>query len=94
MDRLQEAIGGVADRTGEDVYVESAGHKRLRKAVLQVIRQELSPHQRQVVLLYFFEGKNIPTIAAELGVNKSTVSRTLARAKQNLRRYLQYLLVR
>lgn len=36
------------------------------------------------MLLYYFEGKNITEIAQELGLNKSTVSRTLRRSLNRL----------
>lgn len=72
-------------------------HRRLsqvKRAVLQVVREQLTPRQRQIVLLYFFEGRNIPQIARDLGVNKSTVSRTLRRALHNLREHLKYYRLR
>lgn len=66
----------------------------VKRAVLQVVRDQLTPRQRQIVLLYFFEGKNMPQIARELGVNKSTVSRTMQRALHNLRERLKYYRLR
>ena len=39
---------------------------------------------------YYFEDKTIAAIARELGINQSTVSRTLKRAMGNLQKYLQY----
>ena len=41
-------------------------------------------------MAYYFQGQNIPAIAREQGVNKSTVCRTLRRAEERLRRFLQY----
>ena len=58
--------------------------------VRAVIREELTEKQRQVLLAYYFEEKTIVAIAAELGVNKSTVCRTLHRAEDRLRRFLRY----
>ena len=60
------------------------------KRVQRVIREELTPIQREVLLAYYFQEKNITEIAAERGVNKSTVCRTLHRAEGKLRRYLKY----
>ena len=60
------------------------------KRVQRVIREELTPLQRQTLIAYYFEERTIPQIAAERGVHKSTVSRTLHRAEQKLRRYLKY----
>lgn len=58
--------------------------------VQRVIREELTPLQRETLLAYYFQEQTIPEIAAERGVNKSTVSRTLRRAEEKLRRYLKY----
>ena len=58
--------------------------------VKNVIEQELTPLQREVVLAYYFQGLNICRIAENRGVNKSTVCRTLHRAEKRLRRSLRY----
>lgn len=46
--------------------------------------------QRQTLTAYYFHQQTIPQIAESRGVNKSTVSRTLRRAEEKLRRYLKY----
>ena len=56
----------------------------------RVIREELTELQRQTLTAYYFHQRTIPQIAEERGVNKSTVSRTLRRAEERLRRYLRY----
>ena len=58
--------------------------------VQRVIREELSHLQRETLLDYYFHRMSIPEIAAKRGVHKSTVSRTLHRAENRLRRYLKY----
>ena len=58
--------------------------------VQQVIREELTPLQRYTLLEYHIHGKDIPQIARERGVHKSTVSRTLKRAEARLRGCLRY----
>ena len=60
------------------------------KRVQRVIREELTDNQREILLAYYMDNQTIPQIAAERGVNKSTVSRTLHRAEGKLRRYLRY----
>ena len=60
------------------------------KRVQQVIREELTELQRQTLIAYYFQEQTIPEIAAQRGVNKSTVSRTLRRAEEKLRRFLKY----
>ena len=58
--------------------------------VQRVIDEDLTPLQRETLLAYYIQQQNIPQIAADRGVHKSTVSRTLKRAEQKLRRYLKY----
>ncbi len=60
------------------------------KRVQRVIREELTPLQREALLAYYFQEKSITEIARDRGVNKSTVCRTLHRAEEKLRRYLKY----
>lgn len=61
-----------------------------KKRVMSVLSKELTERQRQIVTGYYLEGKNIPQLAAELGVHKSTVSRTLIRGETRLRQFLKY----
>ena len=60
------------------------------KRVQRVIKEELTELQRQTLTAYYFHQQTIPQIAAERGVNRSTVARTLHRAEEKLRRYLKY----
>lgn len=55
-----------------------------RRFLYRAIKTQLTHRQIQVMLLYYFEGKNITEIAQELGLNKSTVSRTLRRSLNRL----------
>lgn len=61
-----------------------------QKRLHRVIREELTPVQREVLLAYYFQELTIPEIAKRRGVNKSTVCRTLHRAEERLRRFLRY----
>ena len=62
----------------------------LQKRLSRVIEEELTPLQRETLLAYYIQQKNIPTIAAERSVAKCTVSRTLRRAEGKVRRFLRY----
>lgn len=64
-------------------------HIQLQR-VQRVIQEELTELQRQTIIAYYFQEQSIPQIAASRGVNKSTVSRTLHRAEEKLRRCLKY----
>lgn len=66
--------------------------RRLQRNLNQARLQELTPRQRQFLALYYDEGMGMAQIAAATGVNCSTVSRTIARAKRRLQRSLRYSL--
>ena len=60
------------------------------KRLQRVIYGELTQLQRETVIAYYFQERTIPQIAEDRGVNKSTVSRTLKRAEERMRRCLRY----
>lgn len=60
------------------------------KRVHRVIEEELTPCQREILTAYYFQEQTVSQIAQERGVQKSTVSRTLHRAEEKLRRFLRY----
>ncbi len=60
------------------------------RLVKLALREELTRRQAQMVELYYLEQHTMRDIAAELGVNQSTVSRTLAAARTRLKRCLRY----
>jgi len=56
----------------------------------KVIRQELTELQRYTLCAYYFQQQSLTQIARDRGVNRSTVCRTLHRAEEKLRRFLNY----
>lgn len=90
--RASEWIGDLTVWNRQNAEDNSERLARLRRGLRQAREQELTPRQRQMLELYFDQGMTIPRIAEELGVNRSTVSRTLRRAKDRLYRYLRYAL--
>lgn len=56
------------------------------------IAEELTPRQQQLLRMFYYDGKSVSAIAQELAVNKSTVTRTLQRAQDRLRKSLRYAL--
>lgn len=90
--RNNEFLGDLAAwnlRNGED---NSDRLERLRRNLRKAREQELTDRQRQMLRMYYDEGKSMTKIAMSLRVNKSTVSRTIARGRSRLYRYLQYSL--
>lgn len=65
--------------------------RRLRRRLPEAM-EELTPRQRQMVHMQFREGLTVTEISRRLGVNKSTVSRCLRRARQTLYSRLRFTL--
>lgn len=63
---------------------------RLRRNLRQVRARELTVRQAHMVHLYYDLGMSMSQVGRELGVTKSAVSRTLSRARDRMKRYLQY----
>ena len=60
------------------------------RRILRVMEKELTEKQRQTLKAYYFDELSPAEIARRQGVNRSTVSRSLRRAEERLRRYLTY----
>ena len=84
-------------------YMRETEYESLRKLMRQseeesptsglvaaALRHELTPRQAQLVQLYYVEQHNMREIGQLLGVNPSTVCRTLQAARKKLRRCLRY----
>ncbi|MEG1878747.1 MAG: sigma-70 family RNA polymerase sigma factor [Pseudoflavonifractor sp.] len=65
-------------------------HQRLKRNLVRALREDVTARQRETLLLYYGEGLNMREIGARLGVDKSTVSRTIKRGEHRLRRCLRY----
>jgi RNA polymerase sigma-70 factor (ECF subfamily) len=63
---------------------------RLLRQLRQAREKELTPRQRDFLLLYYDQQLSMQAIADQYGVHVSTVSRTLQRGRERLRHVLQY----
>lgn len=90
--RASEWLGDLTVWTRQNAGDNSERLDRLRRSLRQARDQELTPRQRQMLELYFEQGMSMPQIARYLGVQSSTVSRTLRRARDRLYRALRYAL--
>ena len=63
---------------------------RLKRNLIRCLQEDVTPKQRRALLLYYGEGLNMREIGEQLGLDKSTVSRTIQRGERRLRRCLRY----
>ncbi|MBQ7980707.1 MAG: sigma-70 region 4 domain-containing protein [Oscillospiraceae bacterium] len=62
------------------------------KILRKVIEEALTERQREMITLYYFDRANIPQIAEKLGVNRSTVSRTISRGRRNIMEKMKFFI--
>ena len=90
--RSSEWIGDMTVWMREHAEDNSDQLERLRRNLRRAREQELTPRQGEILALYYDRGLKMPQIARKLGINRSTVSRTVKRAKERLYRCLRYAL--
>lgn len=69
---------------------DSSETDSLAQKIADAVENELTPRQRELVRLYYINQMTMYAVASEAGVSVSTVSRTLKRARERLRRFLRY----
>lgn len=90
--RSSQWLGDMTVWLRENAGDNSEQLDRLRRNLRLAREQELTTRQRQMLALYYDQGMNIPQIALKLGLNRSTVSRTIRRATERLYHCLRYTL--
>lgn len=90
--RSSEWIGDMAAWMQQNCETNEDQHARLRRRLREARLEELTPRQQEFLTLYYDQGCNIPQIAEMYGINRSSVSRTLRRARARLLRALRYAL--
>ena len=75
---------------GDTAGSNSVQRRLMIKVMRNIIENELSKRQRQMITLYYFQKINIPEVAKVLDVNRSTVSRTISRGRRNIMEKLKY----
>ncbi len=65
---------------------------RLKKQLLNIIRNELTKKQQEYFYLYVMENRKVSEIAEIKGVTKSAVSNNLKRSREKIRKIISYTL--
>lgn len=88
-----DTFTGEADK-GIRAIIESGSEedssRKLRKLLLNVINNELTPRQKEIIVLYYFKRVDTVEIAQRLGVTPQAVSAVMARARLRMYRILKY----
>ena len=88
--RNNEFAGDMAAWARENCQNNEEQMERLHKNLHLARKTALTARQQQIMQLYYDEGLTMPAIAQQLQISCSTVSRSLARGRALLKRYLRY----
>ena len=88
--RSSEWMGDMTVWLRENSEDNSAQIERLIRNLRLAREQDLTDRQRQMLKLHYDQQMSVTEISRQLGVNPSTVSRTLRRARERLRHALKY----
>lgn len=91
-DTYSDSFTGEADRgirliLGLD---DDEDGSRVRRVMLKIINNELTPRQKEIIMLYYFKDMDTVTIGKKLGVSSQAVCAVMSRARLKLYRFLQY----
>ena len=90
--RNNEVYGDIAAWLRANAEDNESDVRRLKRNLRLAREEELTPRQRQLMQMRFEQNMSVSEIAEALGLDKSTVSRTITRAKQRLYKCLRYCL--
>jgi len=62
----------------------------MKRVLSTAIRCELTPRQRECVVMYYYDNKKMPDIAFELSLSVSTVSRHIKAGVRKLKNIANY----
>lgn len=78
---------GLLQEAGE---TNEGARAQMRRDLCRAMEEAVTPRQRELLLLRYEEGLSHVAIARRLGLDPSTVSRTVRRGERNLRRCLRF----
>lgn len=90
-----DSFSGEADREIRAILKEDSDDSgefvdKLKRTMLKIIKNELTPRQREIIMLYYFKDMDIVHIAGLLNVTPQAVSSVMKRARLKIYRYMQY----
>ena len=64
--------------------------RKLRRILLNVINNELTSRQKEIIMLYYFKDMDIVRIGKLLGITPQAVSAAMKRARLKIYQYMKY----
>lgn len=74
----------------DDENSNTVKHNLMLKIMNNIIENDLTERQKQMITMYYFQHMDVSEIAGKIGVNRSTVSRTISRGRKNIAEKMKY----
>lgn len=90
-----DSFSGEADKEIRMILCEESRDsseyiRRLRRILLNVINNELTPRQKEIIMLYYFKDMDIVRIGELLKITPQAVSAAMKRARLRIYQYMKY----
>lgn len=89
-----DSFSGEADNGIRSLLYESDDDniRKLQKVLLNVINNELTKRQKEIIMLYYFKNVDIVCIGKLLDISPQAVSASMKRSRLKIYRYMQYFM--
>lgn len=81
---------GKADSQIRSLLCDTKSDAILKKMLLNIIKNDLTSRQKEIIMLYYFRGLDTSRIAEMCGISHQAVSAVMARARKRIYKVLQY----
>lgn len=93
--RYSDTFSGEADKEIRSILSESDGSsdefiRKLKRVMLNVINNELTSRQKEIIVLYYFKETDIVRIGEMLGISPQAVSAAMKRARLKIYQFMKY----
>lgn len=86
-----DTFTGEIDSNIRRILCDRSEESNSRSILLNVIKNELTERQREIIMLYYFKGRDTTEIAGMLGISPQAVSAAMARGRKRILRIMQYI---
>ena len=90
-----DSFSGEADKGIRAILHEENGDsseyiRKLKRILLNVINNELTARQKEIIMLYYFKDMDIVRIGELMGITPQAVSAAMKRARLRIYQYMKY----
>lgn len=90
LDKFTESLISVSNYRNSLTDNSDKNYEKMVSSIKNIIKGELTEKQRLCVLLYYGEKIKMKDIANKLGIDISSVSRHIKKAKERLKKTMEY----